>query len=51
MAVIDHSTLEITLDAAGEAACKAKQFVERCSMIADFRAKAATDDGSYPLFT
>ncbi|WP_098493042.1 hypothetical protein [Collimonas sp. PA-H2] len=29
---------------------KAKRFVERRSMIADFRAKAATDDGSYPLF-
>jgi hypothetical protein len=39
------------VDAAGDAACKTKQFVERRSMIADFRAKVATDDGSYPLFS
>jgi hypothetical protein len=38
------------IEAAGDAACKAKQFVERRSMIADFRAKAAMDDASYPLF-
>jgi hypothetical protein len=38
------------IEAAGDAACKAKQFVERRSMIADFRAKTATDDESYPLF-
>lgn len=42
--------LESAVDAASDAACKAKQFVERRSMIADFRAKAATDDASYPLF-
>ncbi|WP_211472984.1 hypothetical protein [Collimonas humicola] len=42
--------LESAVDAAGDAACKAKQFVERRSMIAEFRVKAATDDGSYPLF-
>ncbi|WP_211473939.1 hypothetical protein [Collimonas humicola] len=39
------------VDAAGEAACRAKQFVEHRSMIADFRVKTATDDDSYPLFT
>lgn len=39
------SILEAALEA-GDAACKAKQFVERQSMITDFRAKAATDDGS-----
>jgi transcriptional regulator with XRE-family HTH domain len=49
--VLAGSILEKAIDAAGEAACKAKQFVERRSMVADFRAKAATDDGSYPLFT
>ncbi|PFH07835.1 hypothetical protein BCF11_0177 [Collimonas sp. PA-H2] len=49
--VLAGSILETAVDAAGDAACKAKQFVERRSMIADFRAKAATDDGSYPLFT
>ena len=48
--VLAGSILETAVDAAGDAACKAKQFVERRSMIADFRAKAATDDSSYPLF-
>ncbi len=48
--VLAGSILESAVDAAGDAACKAKQFVERRSMIADFRAKAATDDDSYPLF-
>ncbi|WP_211472982.1 hypothetical protein [Collimonas humicola] len=38
------------MGAAGAAACKVKQFVERRSMIADFRAKAAANDGSYSLF-
>ncbi|PFH08113.1 hypothetical protein BCF11_0465 [Collimonas sp. PA-H2] len=49
--VLAGSILESAVDAAGDAACKAKQFVERRLMIADFRAKAATDEGSYPLFT
>jgi hypothetical protein len=44
------SILESAVDAAGDAACKAKKFVERRSMIADFRVKAVTDDSSYPLF-
>ncbi|PFH08118.1 helix-turn-helix protein [Collimonas sp. PA-H2] len=48
--VLAGSILESAVDAAGDASCKAKQFVERRSMIADFRTKAATDDGSYPLF-
>lgn len=48
--VLAGSILESAVDAAGDAACKAKQFVERRSMIANFRAKAATDDSSYPLF-
>lgn len=48
--VLAGSILEKAVDAAGEAACKAKQFVERRSMVADFRAKASTDDESYPLF-
>ncbi|WP_268907033.1 hypothetical protein [Collimonas humicola] len=39
------------MNAAGDTACKAKQFVERLSMVADFHEKAATDDDSYPLFT
>jgi|GEM_PF-1213824 len=49
--VLAGSVLDGAVDAAGDAACKAKQFAERLSMIADFRVKAATDDGSYPLFT
>jgi hypothetical protein len=49
--VLVGSILESAVDAANDAACKAKQFVERRSMIADFRVKAATDDGSYPLFS
>ncbi|WP_211441470.1 nuclease domain-containing protein [Collimonas humicola] len=48
--VLAGSILESAVDAAGDAACKAKQFVERRSMIAEFCVKAATDDGSYPLF-
>jgi hypothetical protein len=47
--VLAGSILESAVDFAGDVACKAKQFVERRSMIADFRAKTATDDGSYPL--
>lgn len=48
--VLTGSILESAVDAVGDAACKAKQFVERQSMIADFRAKAATDDSSYTYF-
>ena len=47
--VLAGSILEGAVDAVGDAACQAKQFVERRSMIAEFRAKVATDDGSYPL--
>ena len=49
--VLTGSILESAVDAAGNAACQAKQFVERRSMVADFRAKAATADGRYPLFS
>jgi hypothetical protein len=49
--VLAGSILESAVGASGDAACKAKQFVERRSMNVDFRAKAATDDGSYPLFS
>jgi uncharacterized coiled-coil protein SlyX len=48
--ILVGAVLKSAVDATGDAACKAKQFIEHRQMIADFRAKAATDDDSYHLF-